>query len=61
MTGRDAGHASDTHIAKLKKKNMDFCSCDDIEALRDFQYSLNQPPKLTDDYYIGVLKNIRKT
>lgn len=40
---------------------MDFCRCDDIKVLRDYRYSLNQPLELTDDYYIGVLKNIRKS
>jgi len=37
---------------------MDFCRCDDIEVLRDLLYILNHSLKLTDDYYIGVLKNI---
>jgi hypothetical protein len=31
------------------------------KVLRDLRFSLNQAPKLADDWYIGMLKIIKKT
>jgi hypothetical protein len=31
------------------------------KILLDLRFSLNQAPKLADDWYIGMLKNIMKT
>jgi hypothetical protein len=30
-------------------------------VLRDLRFSLNQPWKVADDWYIGILKNIIRT
>jgi hypothetical protein len=42
-------------------KKTDFVDIIISKILRDLHFSLNQPLKSADDWYIGILKNIIKT
>jgi hypothetical protein len=46
--------------SKIKKKNKDFIDTMISEVLSYLRFSLNQVPRLSDDEYVGVLKNIIK-
>jgi hypothetical protein len=45
---------------KRNLKNTDFVDTVISKVLYDLHFSLNQPRKSADDYYIGIFKNIIK-
>jgi hypothetical protein len=49
-------------LQPLPKQNLKNTNFLDIvsNVLHDLHFSLNQPPKLADDLYTGILKNIIK-
>jgi hypothetical protein len=46
---------------KRNLKNTDFVDTMLSKGLRDFPFSLHEPLKSADDWYIGILKNVIKT
>ena len=46
---------------EIKKKHTDFVDPMISKVLRDLRFSLHQPLKSADNWYIGMLKNIIKT
>jgi hypothetical protein len=56
--GGTAGVQSPT---KRNFRKTDFVDMKISKVLRDLRFSINQPPKSADDWYIGILKNIIKS
>ena len=59
--GGGCGPAAPSHKSEIKKKKIFFLEMVISKVLRDLRFIVNQPPKSTDDWYIGILKNMIKT